>query len=320
MNELPDPRGPTYRLPSPPPPDPTGWHALRRRARSTLWPPRAPAWAALLAIAVAAAGLRGLWFQATLPGRLPAATDWQAVAGLLSRDARPGDAVALAPPWAERGRAALPDRIPSRPDAPLPVLALPSYAAQAEDLAGIRRVWLVALPRAPGGPGRAAEELAARASTVDGPIRIGRIELTRYDLREPSLPAWSLSGRLGDAVVTGGSATREVREVAGLPRTCAVLRPDGAAPIVLRLPPARLGSVLRVHAGPVGDGTGAGPFVVRLLVDGVEVGRLPGGAPAWSPARIDAARLSPGEHAVSVEATVAGPAPVPTCVELEALP
>ena len=52
MTELPDPRGPSYRLPSPPPPDPTGWHELRRRTLSTLWPPRSVAWAGLLARAV----------------------------------------------------------------------------------------------------------------------------------------------------------------------------------------------------------------------------------------------------------------------------
>ena len=326
MTELPDPRGPTYRLPEPPPPDPTGWYELRRKARATLWPPRDIAWAALLAAAVSAAGLYGLWFQATLPGRLPSSTDWKALATLLARDARPGDAVALAPPWAERAREILPERIPSRPEVPLPVLAYPSYAEGVEDLPGIRRVWLVSLPGAPGGAGSLAAQLAARSGVIDGPLRIGQLALTRHDLRAPVIPLWSLADRLPAASIQGASAVaRETREVGFLPRTCVVARfpGPGVEPVVLRLSAVPLGVALRGHAGLVGDPSGREPPVsLRVKVDGVEMGRVEAapGPQAWQPFVIDTSRLSPAGHEVSVEIVPSGPLPRGVCVELLALP
>jgi hypothetical protein len=326
VTQPPDPRGPTYRLPEPPPPDPTGWYELRRRARATLWPPRDVAWAALLAAAVSAAGLYGLWFQATLTGRLPSSTDWKALATLLARDTRPGDAVALAPPWAERARQILPERLPSRPEVPLPILAYPSYAEGVEDLPGIRRVWLVSLPDAPGGAGPIAAQLAARSDAVEGPIRIGQLALTRHDLRAPRIPIWSLADRLHAASTQGAAAvTRETREVGFLPRTCVVARfpGPGAEPVVLRLPATPLGVVLRGHAGLVGDPSGGEPPVsLRVKVDGVELGRAEAaaGTPAWRPFLVDTSRLSAASHEVAVEIVPSGPLPRGVCVELLALP
>lgn len=328
MNQHPDPRGPTYRLPAPPPPDPTGWYELRRRARASLWPPTDRAWAALFAAAVAAAGLYGLRFQATLPGRLPSPTDWKAVATVLARDARPGDAVALAPPWAERAREILPERLPAHPGASLPILAHPSLAGGDEDLLGIRRVWLVSLPDVPGGTGHIAAQLAARSGEAEGPIRLGQLSLTRYDLRSPLLPLWSLADLLsaaqvqveGDAIIA-----RETREVAFLPRTCVVARFAGPdpAPALLRLHPGPLGAALRGHAGLAGDVHGGrASATVRVMVDGVEMGRAEASAPApaWKPFQIDTSRLSPARHAVTVEIAPSGPLPRGVCVELVALP
>ena len=326
MTQLPDPRGPTYRLPEPPPPDPTGWYELRRKARATLWPPRDIAWAALLAAAVSAAGLHGLWFQATLPGRLPSSTDWKALAMVVARDVRAGDAVALAPPWAERAREILPERIPSHPGVPLPVLAYPSCAEGVEDLPGIRRVWLVSLPGVPGGTGRIAADLAARSAALDGPLRIGQLALTRYDLRSPMIPLWSLADRLPTASIQGAAAVaRETREVAFLPRTCVVARfpGPGAEPVVLRLSAVPLGSTLRGHAALVGDPSGREPPVsLRVKVDGVVMGRVDAsaGAPGWEPIVIDTSRLPPDGHEVAVEIIPSGPLPRGVCIELLALP
>jgi hypothetical protein len=326
VTELPDPRGPNYRLPEPPPPDPTGWYELRRKARATLWPPRDIAWAALLAAAVSAAGLYGLWFQARLPGRLPSSTDWKALAAVLARDARPGDVVALAPAWAERAREILPERIPSRPEVPLPVLAYPSYAEGVEDLPGVRRVWLVSLPGAPGGTGPIPAQLAARSGAVDGPLRIGQLALTRHDLRSPLLPLWSLADRLPAASIRGATTVaRETREVGFLPRTCVVARfpGPGLEPVVLRLPSAPLGASLRGHAGLVGDGSGREPSVsLRVKVDGVEMGRAEAsaGTPAWRTFVVDTSRLSPSGHEVGVEIVPSGPLARGVCVDLMALP
>ena len=326
MTQLPDPRGPTYRLPEPPPPDPTGWYELRRKARATLWPPRDIAWAALLAAAVSAAGLHGLWFQATLPGRLPSSTDWKALAMVLARDVRPGDAVALSPPWAERAREILPERIPSRPEVSLPILAYPSYAEGVEDLPGIRRVWLVSLPGVPGGAGRIAADLAARSAALDGPLRIGQLALTRYDMRSALIPLWSLADRLPTASIQGAAAVaRETREVGFLPRTCVVARfpGPGAEPVVLRLTAVSLGRALRGHAALVGDPSGHEPPVsLRVKVDGVEMGRAEAwaGAASWTPFVIDTSRLPADGHEVVVEIVPSGPLPRGACVDLLALP
>lgn len=315
MNQPPDPHGPTYRLPEPLPPDPTGWHQLRRKARATLWPPTDQAWAAAFATAIAVAGLYGLAFQATLPGRLPSATDWKAVAAILARDARPGDAVALAPPWAERAREILPERIPSRPEAALPILASPSYAEADEDLTGIRRVWLISLPDAPGGTGRIAGQLAARSAPAEGAIRVGQLTLARYDLRAPAIPLWSLRDLLPS----------ETREVGQLPRTCVVVRFPGPAPepAVLRVPALALGATLRGRAGLVGDASGSRSSAsIRVKVDGVEVARAEatGAAPAWRRLDADTARLPPARREITVEVVPAGPLPRGVCVDLVALP
>jgi hypothetical protein len=284
------------------------------------------AWAALLAVAVVAAGAYGLWFQATLPGRLPSSTDWKAVAALVARDARPGDAVALAPPWAERAREILPERIPARPEASLPILAYPSYAEADEALLGVRRIWLVSLPAAPGGTGLIAAQLGARSDTVEGPLRIGQLTLTRYDLRSPSIPLWSLVDLLPSALVQGGAViARETREVGFLPRTCVVARFAGPdpAPAVLRLTAAPVGVALRAHVGLAGDVSGSRASAsVRVMLDGVEMGRVDASAsaPAWRTFQVDTSRLPPVRHEVSVEIVPSGPIPRGVCVDLVALP
>ncbi len=334
MSERPDHLGPSYRLPSPPPPDPTGWIELRRKARAAVWPPQPVAWAALLAVAVAVAGLHGLWFQVTLAGRLPSATAWTAAASILSREARPGDAVALAPAWAERAREVLPEHVPSRPDAHVPVLAFPSLAEGAEDLAGVRRVWLVSLPEAPGGAGRIAAELASRSAAVEPPLRLGRLELTRYDLRSPMVPLYAFRDHLPSAAVGGtpSRVARETREVAGLPRTCIVAAiaapPTGTAaagapePATIRFRDVPLGRALRGHVGLVGDAPPTTrPVSIRVKVDGAEVARAEARAGSgWTPFQVDTAPLHSPAREVELEIAAAGPLPRGVCVDVVTLP
>ena len=286
---------------------------MRLRTRGSLWPPRDVAWAALLAIAVAAAGIHGLWFQAALPGRLPSPTDWKSAASVLSREARPGDGVMLAPAWAERAREAFPGRLPFLPDI--------------EDLTGIRRVWLLSLPDAPGGVGRFPAQLAARSASIERPLRLGELELTRHDLAAPALPLWSLTDRLAESEVDAGGATvaREVREVAFLPRTCVLARWPGpvSGPAVIRLPPGPVGSSLRLRAALVGDtSTGGGSASARLRVDGLEVARADAapGRVSWAPSTFDATRLPPAAREVTVEIVPDGILSRGVCVELVALP
>ena len=120
-------------------------------------------------------GLGSLDARARLAGRLPSPLDWRALTALLERDARPGDLVAILPPWLDQARQAVP--------AQLPLLA--TSALDAEWLPGVRRVWLVAA----GGVSSfgARPPLAARAAAADTQ-QVGQLRVTRIDLASPVLP------------------------------------------------------------------------------------------------------------------------------------
>lgn len=245
----------------------------------------ARAGAGLFALGLVALGIFGVLFYATLPRRLPAARDWREVAALLAREGLPGDAVALAPWWAERARQAVPPA--------LPVLALPHLGG--EDLPGLRRVWLLAIPAAPGYRRDLARELAARSGAATSPLRIGGLELTRYDLRDPTIPLEVLAERLDAAAIavgghacarvspgafrcppSGATVKREVREVEFLPRPCITVHPGSglAAPLEITFRGVKLGRSLRAHAGVVGPGEreDVDPFRLTVMVDGRRIG------------------------------------------------
>ncbi len=339
--------GPTYRLGSEPPPEePRGLTRLWRRLGPRLWPPRARHAAAALAVAVAGLGLYGLVFMARLPGRLPTELDWRAAAALVERDARPGDAVALAPVWAERAREVLPERLPARPGAPLVVLAYPRYAPAAEDLVGVRRVWLLSLPDVPGADRAIARDLMARSSGRDGPQRLGAIEVTRYDLKTPVLPLAFLPDRLASARVRLGDApcpagpdgvfrcpgppwlrvAREVREMDLLPRPCLYAHPgpDAAAPLTIVFPEVPVGRVLRGHTGIAGDAARRGGSPVRLTVkvDGEELGAVeePPRQPGWHVFQMDTSRHAGRPHLLAFTVTAADPGARWFCFDAMTLP
>ncbi|MFL5272265.1 MAG: hypothetical protein ACJ79E_09425 [Anaeromyxobacteraceae bacterium] len=288
-----------------------------------------------LALGVGGLGLYGLWFEATLARRLPSPLDWRAAAALLAREARPGDAVALAPAWAERAREVLPPM--------LPVLAFPRLAG--EDLVGVERVWLVALPSAPGYRAADRDGLVARAAALEGPLALGALEVTRIDLRAPTLPLAFLPDRLEAAEVTEGGApcaarpgggfecpsgagvAREVREVDLLPRPCisGSTGGDPARPIAIAFRGVRLGKRLRGHAGVVGEAAlePDGALRVEVAVDGRHAASLEvaGGDVRWHAFEADTAREAGRAAAVTftVSDTAAGD-PRPFCLDAYALP
>jgi len=340
VTERPDYLGPSYDLRTPTEVVPTRGDVLRERARRALWPPRPEAWAALFALAVVALGIHGLWFQATLPDRLPSAIDWKAAAALLARDARPGDVVALAPPWAERAREVLPDRLQQQPDVPLVTLALPRYTQALEDLPGVRRVWLVSLPGAPGASRTIARDLAERSSRIDGPQPLGALTVTRFDLKSPLQVLAFLPDRLGSATVRVGDepcqpdlrgglrcpgtpprrVIREVREVDFLPRVCIRAEPgDPAGPLTLEFSEVLMGSVLRGHLGAPGDaglGTSA-PVTLGVKVDGQEIGLAeePAHAPGWRAFQFNTDRFAGKRLAVAFEIRSPGPGRPDLCFD-----
>ncbi len=286
-----------------------------------LWPPGPRHWPALFAFGVAALGLYGMFFYSTLPERLPTTLDWRSAAALLARDARPGDTVALAPWWAERAREVLP--------ASLPVMAFPRLAG--EDLVGVRRVWLLSLPRTPGYRPDVEGELAARASAVIGPERLGGLAVTRYDLRTPMVPLTFLPDQLATATVSIGKRScargargffrcpaspfsvvaREVREVDSLPRPCVCARPppEPGTPLTITFPAVPLGRTLRGHTGIAGEAALAGEGSIRLSVsvDEEDVGATedPPARPGWRAFQLDTSRHAGHVGAVTFTVTAA---------------
>jgi hypothetical protein len=284
--------------------------ALRETQRSLvagarwLWarrppPPRAAAIA--FTAALAAAGFLSVLAQARLRERLPSAQDWSALRALLEREARPGDAVAIAPHWAERARELLPSTAP--------VLSQERYLG--EDLVGVRRIWQVSLASAPGFSRTSEVDLLQLGASSDPPARIGALEVTRYTVALPVLPLTFLPDRLAQAEVSRGgarclsdaaglflcrdgspAAAREMREVAGAPRPCLVAFPGGSAPLEITFPSVRLGGRVRGHVAAIGAPSLEAPLRVAVLVDGEETGSAEISGEGFKAFQVDTTRFA----------------------------
>ncbi len=269
---------------------------------------------ALLLLLLSAGGLA---FQLALPSLLPSRLDWEAADALLERDARPGDAVLSSPPWAERLRLLGPRGAR--------VLDQPRFAPA--DLEGVRRVWLVSLPRAPGFSWQPEVDLLARSTASDPPLAVGRLEIARFEITHPDLPLASLVDRLAAASVTvegqpcpgdgggfrcsaGGaqlSLERGVVEANGLARSCMVARASGgAARVLATFGGVPLGHVLRGNAGALLADGGAGsiPLSVVVRVDGQETAAIELDGAGWPTFRVDTGRWAGEKHTVGLELVV----------------
>jgi hypothetical protein len=290
--------------------------ARERAAAAWARRPPAPRAAALLFAGVIA--LSGAWSvlaQARVAGRLPTPLDWAAARALVERDARPGDAVALSPPWAERAREVFP--------ASVAVLAQRRYAG--EDLVGVRRVWLVSVADLPFTRYDTELDLVERAARSETPAHLGGLEVTRYDLAFPTIPLAFLPDRLGQATVTLGGVpceagaagfgcgdgaaevTRAVREVAGVPRPCLSVSSPAPleAPVAITFPVQRIGRTLHGHVGAAAGAAGA-PLRVAALLDGEEIGATEVTGGGWSTFRIDMTRSAGQSRALSLVLTSPG--------------
>jgi hypothetical protein len=310
--------------------------ALRDAVRSAvggvgwLWAHRPPAKRAAAILFVAGTAIVSAWAilaQARLPGRLPSSLDWAAARALVERDARPGDAAALSPAWAERAREILPGSVP--------VLAQRRYAG--EDLIGVRRVWLLSLPDAPRFSWEVEVDLVERTARSEAPARLGAIEVTRYDLAFPTLPLAFLPDRLARAEIWLGvlpcaretpdrfvcgdrsaEVERSVREVGGVPRPClSALAPATLdEPLVLTFPPTRIGRTLHGHVGQLGAADA--PLRISVQLEGDEIGAAELEAAAWTPFRVDMTRAAGQTRPLSLVLT--SPAPLDVCLDAVVLP
>jgi hypothetical protein len=281
-----------------------GWAAALRRlwaARPTLTRTAAIAFTAGAALA----GASALLAQARLPSRLPSAQDWAALRALLDREGRPGDAAALSPAWAERAREVVP--------AAVPVFAQRRYAG--EDLLGVRRLWLVSLPRAPGFSWEIEEDLLQRTGAGSA-RRVGALEVSRLDVSFPAVPLAFLPDHL--AAAGGARARREVREVAGAPRPCLALEAaDG--PVTLSFVPLRIGRTLRGHVGAIAEDRLPGPVGVAVRVGAEDAGVVELSGAGFVPFRVDTTRFSGQVRPVSLVVTLP-PGATRACLDGATLP
>jgi hypothetical protein len=304
-----------------------GWVELS--ARGWRHRPPGPRLAAIaFACGAALVGAGALVAQARLPGRLPSERDWDAVRALVARDARPGDAVVLSPPWAERAREVLPSTAP--------VLARGRWTG--EDLVGVRRVWLLSIPRAPGFSWDPELDLLDRASRAAPAERVGAFEVALLELAYPTLPYAFLPDRLAGAEVALGGApcaadgaggfrcdgptparvVREVREIAGAPRPCLVVSFGGGATLALGFPSVRIGRVVRGHVGEAGGATAA-PVRVAVLLDGEEAGAAEVAGAGFLPFQIDTTRFAGQPRELSLVVTTPARAAA-LCLDAVTLP
>jgi hypothetical protein len=290
--------------------------------------PSPPRTAALVFAAGAAlAGALAVVAQVRLPSRLPSAGDWAALRALIERDARPGDALALSPPWAERAREVLP--------LPVPVLAHRRYAG--EDLVGVRRLWLVSLPRAPAFTWDPELDVLQRAARSDPPLRLGALEVARYEISFPVLPLAFLPDRLAQAAVSHGEVAcagdgagafrcadeavgvrREVREVGGAARPCLVASAGRGLPLALTFPAVRVGRVVRGHLGALGGASLPAPVRVAVRVEAEEAGAAEISGPGFVPFEVDTSRFAGAAHPLSIVLTTPGDAEL--CLDAVTLP
>jgi hypothetical protein len=192
-------------------------------------------------------GIASLLFDLTMPVRLPGDADWAEAAASVRAEARPTDAVQIWPAWAERARLFV--------DA---AKVLAEEDLERADYLGVRRLWVLSLPRTPffSSPEPA---LRARGASPGEERRFGAIALRPWDLDGPPVAA----------DLTKATRHYEVDYVA---RSCVPVPIGGR--FAAR---GAAGSTLHVRAGVIGErayDAGRPPIEVRIFADGIALATL----------------------------------------------
>lgn len=190
-------------------------------------------------------GVGSLAFDVTLGSRLPSDADWAEAAGALRANTQPGDAAQIWPVWAERARMFVDT---------MPVLAEEDLAGA--DYMGVKRLWVLSLPKTPFFSAPDARLTARGATPLSGERRFGPLSLRGWDLHSPEIAA----------DLTPSAEQHEVDYVA---RRC-VRVPIGAHFAVR----GAAGKALHLRAGIIGERAydgGRPPVAVRVVVDGTPV-------------------------------------------------
>jgi hypothetical protein len=211
-----------------------------------------------------------------LPYRLPGPEDYQAAQHALLDAARPGDAVAVLPFWADRAKIYVHG---------LPVVALPHLAE--EDVERYPRLFVLSQPDLP--RSTATNELAGlerKLALVSGPKRYGPLSLSLLQPRtgrEPSLDFTSQIERasvsVGGEACTPGSGgfqcprgiwdqvRSEWHEFAFLPRRCVRAQPTDNATLAVTFDQVPLRAEIHGAMGLVGAGGMGARGQVELSID-----------------------------------------------------
>ncbi len=280
------------------------------------------------ALAIVAAALFAIVFWVRLPGRLPSEADYQSLGRAISAEARPGDGVAFAPAWAERGKLFV---------GGLPTVTLPDLALEPE-AERYARLWLIAEPDLPRSDAAATlRALDARLARTGEPRRFGPLSLSLYAPREGRRTRTDFVAQLGEATVSIRGAPPERCEAAPdgsgflcprgrwsyvrpewhefdfLARRCLWAHPVGPEPLELRFPKAELAHGFRGGMGLVGtaaDSPNLAPVELAFLVDGAPAATLTlsPGQPGFHPFEIDLPGLVAGPHDVALRIATPNPA------------
>lgn len=291
---------------------------------------------------VLACALLSLAFYARLPAAFPSPDDEAALRQRLSELARPGDAILLAPHWAERARLF---------GLAAPVLNLSRHATDA-DLAGFARLFVLSFDELPRADRDATFDLLERAGFVatGSPETFGALSLTRFvptatrdilfratdALSRPQTRASAVNAR-GQRLACRRAAhglhcqdhprrsrlSAETREIHFKPYRCLTFAPLGSRPLALDFSDVPHGQSLDLVAGPIGQAhlrhTPHAPLTLSATIDGDKVGQWqwrPGDS-AEKRATIDMSHLGKGPHTLHFEVTGDDRRHVDFCFEAE---
>jgi hypothetical protein len=232
-----------------------------------------------------------IWFWVRLPGQLPDEKDYLALQAAIQAEARPGDAAAVLPFWAERAKTYLHG---------IPVLALPHLENQA-DAERYGRLWVIAQPDLPRSDARdSLAGLGARLAVVEGPRRFGPLELWLFAPRPGRAATYDFVVHAGEAQIQSPVPVQiQWREFDFLPRRC-ILSRSGRA--VLHFDSVPVHGGLRVGLGSLGPPEGA---AIQASVDGrpLQPLQLVQGGAAFQEAELAAGALTGDTHSVDLTLT-----------------
>jgi hypothetical protein len=292
--------------------------------------------AGLEAAAVLAAVLFAFVYWLRLPGRLPSEEDYLALQHELVASAHPGDAVALLPFWADRGKLFVHG---------LPVIALPDLDREG-DAERYARLWVLAQPDLPRSDAAGLlERLDARLVRQGPAKRFGPLSLSLYEPREGRGGSYDFLAHLSDAQVELGGDEPEACEASQggfrcprgpwnyvapewhefdfLARRCLWAHPVGPQPLEVHYSQVPLRHGLRGGFGLIGQAAEvrqAAPVELAVDVDGSQAAtlELSPGDPGWHAFELDLADLTPGSHDIAFRVSTPNPSQRHFCFDADA--